>query len=71
LTVTLKNGGVVRKEVAGYEGFHTRPMSWEGTVRKFYAVAGERRFRAHLDAIVKAVWHLEKIPVRDLVMNLG
>jgi hypothetical protein len=45
-------------------------MSWEGAVRKVHAVAGERRPRAHLDSAVKAVRHLEKISVRNLVMHL-
>jgi hypothetical protein len=53
-----------------YEGFHTRPMSWEATARKFYAVAGERWPRARLDSVVKAVRHLEKISIRNLDMHL-
>ena len=34
------------------------------------AVAGERRPRAHLDSVLKAVWSLEKISVRNLAMHL-
>jgi 2-methylcitrate dehydratase len=70
LTVTLADGRVLVREVSGYEGFHTRPMSWEGAVRKFSSVAGEHRFRLNLGSVVKAVGHLEKIPVRNLVMHL-
>jgi 2-methylcitrate dehydratase len=71
LTVVLKDGRVLKKEVSDYEGFHTRPMAWEGAERKFYALAGERRFRTHLDNIAKAIRHLEKISVHDFVMHLG
>jgi 2-methylcitrate dehydratase len=70
LTVTLTDGRVLVREVSEYEGFHTRPMSWEGAVRKFFAVADERWPRAHLDSVVKAVRILEKISVRNLVMHL-
>ena len=37
-------------------------------VRYFH---GEHRFRLHLGSIVKAVGHLEKISVRELVLRLG
>jgi 2-methylcitrate dehydratase len=70
LTVTLMDGRVLVREMADYEGFHTRPMSWEGAVRKFSAVAAEGRPRAGLEAVVKAVGSLEKISVRNLVTHL-
>ncbi|HWS15159.1 MAG TPA: MmgE/PrpD family protein, partial [Candidatus Methylomirabilis sp.] len=70
LTVTLTDGRILVREMSEYEGFHTRPMSWEGVVRKFYAVAGECWPRARLDSVVKAVRNLEKISVRNLVMHL-
>ncbi|MGE5285574.1 MAG: MmgE/PrpD family protein, partial [Actinomycetota bacterium] len=71
LTVNLTNGRVLVREMSGYEGFHTRPMSWEGAIRKFSATAGELRPRVYLDSVVKAVRNLEKIPVRDLALRLA
>jgi len=71
LGVTLKDGRILEKEMTDYEGFHTRPMSWESATRKFHGLAGERRFRTHLDAIVKAVRHLEHLSVRELTSHLG
>jgi 2-methylcitrate dehydratase len=71
LAVTLKGGRILEKEKADYEGFHTRPMSWEGATGKFYELAGEHRFRSHLDSIVKAVAHLERISVHDFAAHLG
>ena len=70
MTVTLTDGRILVREMSDYEGFHTRPMPWEGAVRKVYAVAGERWPRARLDSVVKAVRHLEKISTRDLDMHL-
>jgi 2-methylcitrate dehydratase len=70
LTVTLTDGRVLAREMSDYEGFHTRPMSWEGAVGKFSAVAGERLPRTALDSVVKAVRNLEKISVRNLVTYL-
>jgi 2-methylcitrate dehydratase len=70
LTVTLIDGRMLVREMSEYEGFHTRPMSWEAAVRKFYAVADERGPRARLDSVVKAVRHIEKNPVRNLAMAL-
>jgi len=71
LTVTLADGRVLAREMSEYEGFHTRPMSWEAAARKFSSVAGERWPRARLDSIVKAVKSLEKISVRNLAMHLA
>jgi len=71
LTVTLTDGRILTREKSEYEGFHTRPMSWEGAVRKFYAVAGGCRPREYLDSVVKAVRHLEEISVRNLVTHLA
>jgi len=70
LTVTLADGRVLVREMSEYEGFHTRPMSWEGAVRKFSAVAGVHRPRPAREAVVKAVASLEKISVRNLVAHL-
>jgi len=71
LTVTLTDGRTLVREMSGYEGFHTRPMTWEGAVRKFHSVAGEGHPRAHLDSIAKAVRNLEKISVRGLARQLA
>jgi 2-methylcitrate dehydratase len=70
LTVTLTDGQILIREISGYEGFHTHPMSWERAVRKFYDVAGWGRPRTHLDSVVKAVRHLENVSVRNLAMHL-
>jgi len=70
LTVTLKDGRVLTREMSDYEGFHTRPMSWERAVEKFHAVAGEIRSREQLDPIVQAVSGLDNITAREFTARL-
>ena len=37
--ITLKDGRVLEQETKDYEGFFTRPMSWETAVQKFNKIA--------------------------------
>ena len=71
ITVTLRNGRFFTKEKVDYEGFHTRPMSWERVTEKFEELAenalGDHRRRE----IVDAVKRLDGIAVKDLVALLG
>ncbi len=71
LKVTLRVGRVLVKEKKDYEGFHTRPMSFQHVVHKFDGLAG-----AHADAklrsdIIHAVESLESIRVSELVALLA
>ncbi len=66
IIVTLQNGRGVVREKHDFEGFFSRPMSWEAVVRKF-----ERLSSAYTDAplrseIAAAVSDLENIRVADL-----
>ncbi len=71
LTVTLNDGRVLTREMSDYEGFHTRPMSWERAVEKFHAVAKGVRSRKHLESVLRAVAGLENITARELADRLG
>lgn len=69
--ITLRDGRVLSREKHDYEGFYTRPMSWEAVRGKFERVAA-----AHTDSglrreIVAAVASLDTIPVRELTELLG
>jgi 2-methylcitrate dehydratase len=69
--VDLDDGRRLVREKQDYEGFFTRPMSWEMVVAKF-----ERLSAAFADAslrreIVEAVANLELISVRDLMQRLA
>ncbi len=69
--IVLRDGRTLVREKGDYEGFWTRPMSWEGVVAKFdglsapYADAGLRR------QIVAAVENLDGIRVADLTQLLA
>lgn len=66
VTVRLQDGRVLTKEGRDYEGFHTRPITWETALAKFeqlsepYAPASLRR------DIADATAHLEKIEISRL-----
>src|SRR5215467_6080417 len=64
VTVRLKSGRTLVSEPRDYEGFHTRPMSWETARKKFTSLAGER------PPIAEAVSNLECIRVRELTRLL-
>ncbi len=66
LTVALRDGRTLVREKRDYQGFRTRPMSWDAAVAKF-----ERLSRRFSDAplrrdIVDAVARLDEIQVADL-----
>jgi len=71
LQVHLHGGRVLKREQNDYEGFRTRPMSWQAVVKKFerlsYAVstAGLRR------QIQQAVANLDQISVKELTRLLA
>ena len=64
VTVRLKSGRTLVSEPLDYEGFHTRPMSWETARKKFTSLAGER------PPIADAVSNLECLRVRELTRLL-
>ncbi len=71
LRVTLNNGEVLEFEKNDYEGFHTRPLKWDGVVRKFQLLS-----RLHLSSdlsmsIQQAVYDLESIRVEELTELLA
>jgi 2-methylcitrate dehydratase len=71
ITVTLKDGRFFTKEKADYEGFHTRPMSWERVIGKFEGLAGDAIESSRRREIVDAVRRLDGIAVKDLTALLG
>lgn len=71
LTVTLSDGRFFTKEKTEYEGFHTRPMSWDRVIGKFHGLAERAVGQARRDEIVDAVRRLDRIAVKDLMALLG
>ena len=66
ITIRLRDGRVLQREQADYEGFLTRPMPYRGAVDKFRRLAGPAGGAALADDIAGLVAALEDHPVSDL-----
>lgn len=71
LIVHLKSGRVVEKEKRDYEGFFTRPMSWERAVEKFYGLTARYVDKNSRKEIVDCVSKMEDLYVTDLTKLLA
>jgi 2-methylcitrate dehydratase len=68
--VRLRDGRVLEREQHDYEGFHTRPMSWDLVAAKFERLAETHlapELRAQIQAVVR---NLDQLPVEDLTRLL-
>jgi 2-methylcitrate dehydratase len=68
--VTLQDGRVLVKEKSDYEGFLTRPTSWDGAVSKFERLTGPHASRFPRTAIIDAVASLDSIRIPELMRLL-
>ena len=66
ITIDLKDGQTLSLEKQDYEGFYTRPMSWEKVVAKFERLAAPLTDATRHAAIVETVAHLETKDVAQL-----
>ena len=66
IQITLKDGRTLRIEKQDYEGFSTRPMSWEKVVAKFERLAAPFTGAERRASIVETVAHLETKDVAQL-----
>src|SRR5207245_7743707 len=66
IQITLNDGRTLAIEKQDYEGFYTRPMSWEQAVAKFERLAGSFTSTAQRAAIIKIVAQLETKAVAQL-----
>ncbi len=71
ITITLKDGRTLHIEKQDYEGFYTRPMSWEQVVAKFERLAAPYTNDTQRASLVETVAHLETQEVAQLTMLLG
>jgi len=71
VTITLRDGRRVTKEKQDYEGFRTRPMSWERAVEKFERLTAPYTKQSLCREIIHAVSHLETIQASDLTKLLA
>ena len=71
IQITLKDGRTLEIEKQDYEGFYTRPMSWEKAVDKFERLAAPYTNVEQRMSIIDAVPHLETREVEQLTRLLG
>ncbi|HLJ35785.1 MAG TPA: MmgE/PrpD family protein [Ktedonobacteraceae bacterium] len=71
ITIKLKDGQVLTIEKQDYEGFYTRPMSWEKAIAKFERLATPYTDAEQRAAIAEVVAHLESKEVAQLTNLLG
>ncbi len=70
LRVRLKDGRVLEKEKSDYEGFLTRPISWERALEKFGRLAEPYAGPGLREEISEAVRRLEDVEARELAKLL-
>jgi 2-methylcitrate dehydratase len=70
IVITLTDGRRFECDKQDYEGFHTRPMSWDSVVGKFRHLAAPIASADLVQAIVDAVARLETLRVRELTALL-
>jgi 2-methylcitrate dehydratase len=74
ITVRLDAGRVLSIEKNDYEGFLSRPMSWERAVEKFQRLSERHAGNSLREQIIGAVENLDKAKVRqltDLLQKVG
>ncbi len=71
IILTLRDGRTIIKEKRDYEGFRTRPMSWETAVKKFEQLVSSPIKPSLYQKIIHAALHLESIQVSELTQLLG
>ncbi|AFM27414.1 MmgE/PrpD family protein [Desulfomonile tiedjei] len=71
MRIVLKNGVVLIKEKKDYEGFTSRPMTWEAAATKFHGLSEGRANLALRTEILQAINQLESIRIRDFMRLLS
>jgi 2-methylcitrate dehydratase len=68
--VHLRDGRTLEREQHDYEGFHTRPMSWDAVTAKFDRLGGRHVDAAVRTQIVEAVRRLDDLAIGELMLLL-
>jgi 2-methylcitrate dehydratase len=71
LRLRLANGSKVVAEKRDYEGFLTRPMSWDRAREKFERLAAGRVEPELAGELAETVWRLDALDTRDLTTVLA
>jgi 2-methylcitrate dehydratase len=71
VAITLRDGRRLEREARDYEGFHTRPASWEAVEAKFQTLSKPFASPGARAAVVEAVLRLDELKVEDLTRPLA
>ncbi|HEU4647460.1 MAG TPA: MmgE/PrpD family protein [Gemmatimonadales bacterium] len=71
LSVRLKSGRLLTREVRDYPGFYTQPMSWEAALEKFTALAEPYTTAELRAAIAEGVRDVARLQVAELTRLLA
>ncbi|HEX9761708.1 MAG TPA: MmgE/PrpD family protein, partial [Acidimicrobiia bacterium] len=71
LRIRLRDGRTYARDQRDYEGFHTRPMSWERVMAKFDRLASSHADSDLRKVLADAVGSLEDLEVHDLTALWG
>jgi 2-methylcitrate dehydratase len=71
IAMSLRDGRRFEVEKGDYEGFHTRPMTWEHAVRKLYRLSAPHAAAETVRAIADAVAAMEDVTTRELTRLLA
>ena len=71
LTVHRKDGQTHTVEKSDYEGFHTRPMSWETVIKKFEGLAAPYTGNEVRERLINMIRNLEEFSTKDLMRLLA
>ena len=69
--IRLKDGQTLSSEKRDYEGFYTRPLSWEQAVAKFERLAASATDAGRRSALVAMVARLETAEIQELTALLA
>ncbi len=70
ISIALKDGRTLNIEKQDYEGFYTRPMSWEQVAAKFERLTTPYTSASQRDAIIETMAHLDTKTVGQLTTIL-
>ncbi|MBS0655163.1 MAG: MmgE/PrpD family protein [Verrucomicrobia bacterium] len=71
IQITMKDGKKLTLEKKDYEGFFTKPMSWEHALDKFHRLSAKHVDETHRHAIAEAVLNLEAFNITVLTKLFG
>lgn len=71
VTITLKDGNKHSITKTDYEGFNSRPMSWDTVIAKFTGLTQDFTSEAVRAKIIDTVQNIEKTTVRELMTILS